>query len=194
MGVRDSSEIDKLFLKIALQDDEKAFQTLFFEFFPSLCVFAHRYVSDWDTCEDLVQDTFFKVWKNRKSIEIKISSRNFLITSVRNACLDFLRKQKGVKEEYHPNLLDTHASTNDNLYSHIELEQMFNAALSRLPENVREVFEMSRFEGKTYKEIAKDKNISIKTVESYMTRALKILRVELKDYLPLLIFLIDNSL
>ena len=60
--------IDSLFWKIAIKDDEIAFRTLFFQFFSPLCVFAHRYVDRWETCEDIVQETFFKIWKNRKNM------------------------------------------------------------------------------------------------------------------------------
>ncbi|MDR3059681.1 MAG: RNA polymerase sigma-70 factor [Dysgonomonas sp.] len=190
MGLNNSAVIDQLFWRIALKDDEEAFRSLFFEFFSSLCVFAHRYVEDWDTCEDLVQDTFFKIWKNRKSIEINTSSRNFLITSVRNSCIDYLRKQDSARAWQEKEIKDKTEYTSDDLYSHIELEQMLTTALSKLPGNVREVFEMNRFEGKTYKEIAEEKNISVKTVEAYMTKALKVLRIELRDYLPLIILLL----
>jgi len=190
MELNNSVVINQLFWRIALKDDEDAFRSLFFEFFSSLCVFAHRYVDDWDTCEDLVQDTFFKIWKNRKSIEINTSSRNFLITSVRNSCVDYLRKQDSARIWKERAIKDKTGYTSDDLYSHIELEQMLITALSKLPENIREVFEMNRFEGKTYKEIADEKNISVKTVEAHITKALKVLRIELKDYLPLIILLL----
>jgi len=190
MGLNNSAVIDQLFWRIALKDDEDAFRSLFFEFFSSLCVFAHRYVDDWNTCEDLVQDTFFKIWKNRKSIEINTSSRNFLITSVRNSCIDHLRKQDSARVWQEKEAKDKTGYTSDDLYSHIELEQMLTSALSKLPENIREVFELNRFDGKTYKEIAEEKNISVKTVEAHMTKALKVLRIELKDYLPLIILLL----
>ena len=187
MGIADSDTIDKLFWRIALKDDDEAFRSLFFEFFSSLCVFAHRYIDDWATCEDIVQDTFFKIWKNRKSIEISTSSRNFLITSVRNSCIDYLRKQDLVRVWQEREVLEKSKYTPDDLYSHIELEQMLSAALEKLPENIRNVFELNRFEGKSYKEIAEQQGISVKTVEAHISKALKILRVELKDYLPLLI-------
>lgn len=190
MASNNSAIIDQLFWRIALKDDEEAFRILFFEFFSSLCVFARRYIDDWDTCEDLAQDTFFKIWKNRKSIEVDTSSRNFLITSMRNSCIDYLRRQDSARIWQEKELRKKLEYTSDDLYSHIELEQMLTDALSKLPENIREVFEMNRFEGKTYKEIAGEKNISIKTVETYMSKALKTLRVELKDYLPLIILLL----
>lgn len=190
MEIRSSEEIDRLFWKIALKDDEEAFRTLFFAFFSPLCVFARRYIDRWETCEDIVQDTFFKIWKNRKSMVIDISGRNFLITSVRNGCIDYLRKQEKEQSWQQKELLRKTDLSTDDLYSTIELENMLHTALSRLPENIRQVFEKSRFEGKTYIEIAAEENISVKTVEAYMTKALKQLRIELKDYLPLIILLL----
>lgn len=187
MKFTDWDVVDKLFWKIALNDDEEAFCTLFFEFFSSLCAFAHRYIDDWATCEDVVQDTFFKVWKNRKSIEINTSSRNFLITSVRNSCIDYLRKQDLAHIWQEKEVQKKSKNMSGDLYSYVELEQMLFEALEKLPENIRSVFELNRFEGCSYKEIAEQQNISVKTVEAYISNALKILRVELKDYLPFFI-------
>lgn len=188
---KEISSIDSLFWRIAIKDDEIAFRTLFFQFFSPLCVFAHRYVDRWETCEDIVQETFFKIWKNRKNIEINTSSRNFLITSVKNTCIDFLRKQE-TEQNWQQKEIENNTSwyTSEDIYSTIELEQMLSAALAKLPDNIRIVFEKNRFEGMTYTEIAAEHNISVKTVEAYMTKALKHLRVELKDYLPLIILLL----
>lgn len=187
MSLNNSDIVDQLFLKISLKDDEEAFQRLFFEFFSSLCVFSHRYINDWTVCEDIVQEAFFKIWKNRKSIDIASSSRNFLVTTVRNLCVDYLRKEDVARTWQEKEGTKDYESTSENLYSLVELEQILSDALSKLPENIRTVFELNRFEGKTYKEIAEENEISIKTVESYMSKALKLLRTELKDYLPLLI-------
>ena len=188
---KEISSIDSLFWRIAIKDDEIAFRTLFFQFFSPLCVFAHRYIDRWETCEDIVQETFFKKWKNRKNIEINTSSRNFLITSVKNTCIDFLRKQE-TEQNWQQKEIENNTSwyTSGDIYSTIELEQMLSAALAKLPDNIRIVFEKNRFEGMTYTEIAAEHNISVKTVEAYMTKALKHLRVELKDYLPLMLLLL----
>lgn len=177
--------VDVLFLKIALKDDEEAFRTLFYHFFPSLCVFANRYVDDTDTCEDIVQETFLKIWKKRKSLEINVSARNFLITSVRNSCVDYQRKKETEEnyKVYHSHFVEN-VYVSEDLYTIRELEEMINNSLNKLPENMRTIFEMNRFEGKTYVQIAEENNISVKTVEAYMSKALKLLRVELKDYLP----------
>ena len=189
MDIKQTNEIDLLFWRIAQNDDEEAFRTLFFEFFSPLCVFAHRYIEQWETCEDIVQDTFFKIWKNRKKMVISISGKNFLITSVKNNCVDYLRRQEVETSWLQKKSLHKTEYSTDDLYSTIELESMLNAALLKLPENIRQVFEMSRFEGHTYAEIAVQQHISVKTVEAYMTKALKQLRVELKDYLPLILLL-----
>ncbi|MDR2968790.1 MAG: RNA polymerase sigma-70 factor [Tannerellaceae bacterium] len=187
METRDISEIDKLFWQIALKDDEGAFRSLFLDYFSSLCVFAHRYIESWETCEDVVQDTFYKIWKNRRKLEISASGRNFLITSVRNGCIDYLRRKETETLWKEKELQHNTIYAAENIYSTTELEEILNSALKRLPENVRTVFEQSRFEGKTYADIASGQSISVKTVEAYMTRALKQLRIELKDYLPLIL-------
>ncbi len=185
MEVRKNNEIDLLFWKIALKDDEEAFQTLFLEFFSPLCVFARRYVTDRETGEDIVQDTFFKIWKNRKKLQINTSGKNFLITSVRNACLDYLRKKEQEKQWQQQEMFESTAFSTDDFYSVTELENALNSALSRLPEKSRLVFEQNRFEGKTYAKIAEEQGLSVKTIEAYMTKALKQLRIYLKDFLPL---------
>jgi len=180
--------VDSLFWKIALKDDEEAFRLLFYNFFPPLCVFAARYIPDKETCEDIVQEVFLKIWKNRKRLEINTSARNFLVTAVKNSCIDHQRK-RDTEENYrtYQSLLNHQMMTSDDIYTIRELEEMIHESLNKLPDNIRLVFEMNRFEGKTYSEIASQLNISVKTVEAYMSKALKILRVELKDYLPFVI-------
>lgn len=185
---KDIIPIDSLFWKIAIQDDEIAFKELFHQFFASLCVFSARMLGCNYTAEDIVQDVFMKIWRNRKDIEITTSTRNFLITSVRNATLDHLRRCQS-KEKYMQQCADnlkasSHSTDLVDLYAVTELEEMIKSALSKLPENVRESFELNRFEMKTYAEIAEIKQISIKTVESHISKSLKILRVKLSDYLP----------
>ena len=183
----DQLSIDNLFWRIVTKDDEKAFCSLFYNFFPSLCVYAGRYIDNKEECEDIVQDTFFKIWRTRKSLEITSSARNLLVTTVKNSCIDYLRK-KEVEHTY----IERQAKKEwlmyqDDVYSTMELEEIISRALSQLPENLRQVFEMNRFDGLTYAQIAEKQNISVKTVESYMSKSLKMMRTELKDYLPLIL-------
>lgn len=187
-------KIDMLFRKVSLQDDEEAFRILFYDFFAPLCVFAHRYLEEMETCEDIVQETFYRIWKNRKDLDIQISARNFLITSVRNACLDLIRKQEIEKRWIEKRLEEDTEEEYEDLYTTQELESLLNQALNKLPEQIASTFRMNRFDSKTYMEIAEEKQISVKTVEAYMTRALKFLRIELKDYLPILLILYPHWL
>lgn len=180
---------ETLYLKIVLEDDHEAFKKLFFEFYPSLCVFAGRYIISPDICEDIVQDVFFNIWKNRKSLNIHSSFRNFLVTSVKNSCTDHLRKESS-HNKYIENQTSTSTSPSPiDVYTTNELQEMLQSALDKLPQNIQSAFDMSRNKNMTYKEIALEMDISPKTVESYISRALKTLREELKDYLPLLLLL-----
>lgn len=186
------SAIDYLFEQIIFNDSEQAFQKLFFDFFGPLCVFAHRYISERAKCEDIVQEVFFQIWKNRRKIIITTSARNYLITNVRNACIDSLRREELEKSYIEKSSTKSEADPSDimTLLSVSELENNINIALAKLPGNVRHTFELSRFEDKTYNEIATEMKISVKTVESHIGKALKLLRIELQEYLPfVLLFL-----
>lgn len=178
---------ETLYLQIAFEDNHDAFKKLFFEFYPSLCVFAGRYVSSTETCEDVVQEVFFNIWKNRKTLNIHTSFRNFLVTSVRNSCTDYLRKQSSHERYLENHSLSTSSPSPCDIYTINELEEMLQAALKKLPTKIQLAFNMSRTQKMTYNEIAVEMDISPKTVESYISQALKLLREELKDYLPIVL-------
>lgn len=188
--MRDDAYIENLFRKIAVHDSREAFKELFFEFYPALCIFAQRYVNDPKTSEDIVQETFLKVWKNRKTIDIRLSFRNFLLTSVRNSCTDYLRKES-ITTKYTTDQVElpSVSMSPEDFYTLSELETLLRQALEKLSSDVREVFEMNRFNGLTYREIATRLELSPKTIEARMSKALKTLRHELKDYFPLLLLL-----
>lgn len=180
---------DTLYRKMVVDDDHEAFKELFYEFYPSLCVFATRYIPSSETCEDIVQDAFLNIWKNRKTLHVHSSFRNFLITTVRNSCTDYIRKQSS-RERYLQNLsFTTQDPMPDEVYTINELQDMLSVALQKLPPNIQSAFQMSRSDSMTYNEIAVEMDISPKTVESYISKALKLLRDELKDYLPLVLLL-----
>jgi len=188
--MKENTLLDNLFRRIAFNDDQEAFKELFFDFYPSLCVFAQRYISSPTTCEDIVQDTFFNLWKNRKKIEVTSSFRNLLITSVRNNCTDYLRRQsvrQGYTERQSTSSIVDVLDTPEAIYTTNELGEMFHRTLEQLPESVRKAFELSRFENMTYNEIAKEMGVSSKTVEAYISKALIVLRIKLKDFLPLVL-------
>lgn len=187
------TDADRLFKDMAEDDDQDAFRVLFLQFFSPLCVFANRYVEDKETCEDIVQDTFMRIWEKRKGIFITSSFRNFIVTSVRNSCIDYLRKQE-LENNWVQWRIDVDSEENNgDIYTLRELQSILKEALSKVPENIRTTFEMNRFEGKKYAEIAELKQISVKTVESHICKVLKYLRTELKDFLPLLLLILSEN-
>ena len=184
--------IDNIFKEVTENNDQEAFRTLFFQFYSPLCVFANRYISDPMVCEDIVQETFSRIWEKRKQIFVTSSFRNFLVTMVRNGCIDYLRKQEQETNWVQWKLEVTSEETNGEIYTLQELQNLLEEALKKLPAPIRISFILNRFEGKKYIEIADAQHISVKTVEAHISKALKFLRTELKDYLPMLLFLLAD--
>lgn len=176
---------------IALATDV-VFETLFKSHFKELHSYANTLVRDDLVAEEIVQNLFFKLWEKKENLNIHTSLRAYLYRSTYNESLNYLRHQK-VKLKYQQHSEYTMKDKADNLnqLEAKELERKLHSALNRLPEACRTIFQMSRFEDLKYREIADKLNISIKTVENQMGKALRILRVELIDFLPLIfLFLI----
>ena len=165
---------------------EYAFDFFFNYYYPGLCVYAQNLSSiSEEEAKNLVQDVFLKFWNHRKKINIRNSVRSYLFTSIKNKCIDHLKQEKksfNLNEDF---IAETKSDVTFETFVLKELEDLFEASLNKLPERCREIFELSRFEGLKNKEIAAKLNLSEKTVENQMTKALRILKKELKDYLPL---------
>ena len=169
--------------------DKPAFEQLFRSFFPGLVLFAQKYVPDQDTAKEIAHNVFLNLWEKKEKIDTSSSLKSYLFTSVHNRCLNYIRDQKKFdRDESHFERLDSTEFTDaSDLLEEQELEQRIYDALQALPEKCREVFTLNRFEGLKYTEIAEKLGISVKTVESQMSKALKILREKLIDYLTILI-------
>ena len=170
---------------------EQEFKQTFNLYYPRLLRFAKEYVGDKYEAENIVQDVFLKLWEKRASLPMDINLNAYLLTMVKNHCLDFL-KHKQVIERYSINRQSVQQQeTVFNYYAvskfepeqiDIEtLERLAEKAIGELPEQCRKVFELSRYDGLKYREIAEKLGISVKTVETHISNALKILRVTLKD-------------
>ncbi len=169
------------------QGDEAAFEALFRELYQPLCHYAHTYVPETETAEELVQETFVKLWERREKLEVHTSLRSYLFRAVRNNALNHLKHLKIVAlHQAETYATGTEKDWGDSLIRG-ELEEKIGEAIGQLPEQCRKIFEMSRMEGLKYREIAEKTGISIKTVEAQMGKALRILREALQEYLPLII-------
>lgn len=182
---------------LAIQSGQTpAFEMLFKTFYQPLCRFATTYLKDPDEAEEVVQAAFIGFWEKRKTISIDTSLKAYLYRAVRNACLNEIKHEQVKQRHIAGELLKPEAKSEpaDHLAIHVELEDKIRAAIQTLPEQCRLIFTMSRFEELKYQEIADQLNLSVKTVENQMGKALKIMRVQLKEYLPLLAILMSNLL
>lgn len=168
-------------------------QTLFYTLYPSLCAQASKYISHQAVCEDIVQDCFIRFWEYSESKKGIENPAAYLRTSVRNSCISYLRK------ETYDSTIDSpqvQAFLEDDSMSQKDIpldpEAIIAEAMNLLPEKCRRIFEMSKLQGKSYQQIAKSLQISVKTVENQMGKALKIMRQfaqEHPHYFPILLFL-----
>ena len=185
----ESEQIDFMLRSITLHDDEVAFRYLFEHYYPSLCLFAKRFIDDRETREDIVQEVFFRLWDKRKQITVMSSAQNYLLTSVRNLCLNYLRRQE-TQQSFEESLFDQpEDEEGDRLIQLRELEELLAQTLALMPPEYRLAFELNRMEGKSLDEVAQQMGVSTRTVERYRDKALALLHTELKDYLPLFLFL-----
>ena len=179
---------------------QENFDDIYINYFSRMLHFAKEYVLFEEDAENIVQDVFVFLWEKKDFVEIKTSLTTYLFTLVKNKCLDLIR-HKMIAEEYSQVIMDEYKEElNMKLYSleifsqtfpaESDIEQLIRKAIHKLPEKCKTIFLKSRIEGKRYKEIADELHLSINTVEGQMSIALKKLRTELKDYLPLLIFLL----
>jgi RNA polymerase sigma-70 factor (ECF subfamily) len=186
------AEIDRF--RALKEGDETAFEMIFKSHYQPLCNYAYTFLLDRDEAEEVVQATFLTVWERKEGITIETSLKSYLYRAVRNSCLNAIKHAK-VKQRHAEESIfisDTsHESVSQSVISS-ELDQKIGDALMALPEQCRLVFKMSRFEELKYAEIAEQLNISIKTVENQIGKALKIMREELKEYLPILIILMNG--
>ncbi len=180
--------------------DEETYIFLYREYYVALCSYSRRYVGRKDIAEEIVSETFLKIWENRQTIQINTSVKAYLFHAVCNNSLNHLRKLK--KEEildgyfletssenigfaFISEEIDEQSLTMESIHEKIE------EAVRLLPEQQQKVFMLKRFEGKKNKEVAEIMGLSIKTIEMHLSKATLNLRKTLKDYFPsFLLFLL----
>jgi RNA polymerase sigma-70 factor, ECF subfamily len=173
--------------------NEAAFEQVFKTHYKNLHAYAFAMLKDEDDAEEMVQQVFFKLWERSEHLSLSGPIAAYLYRAVHNESLNFLKHQK-VKAGHQMHVAYSMKNKSDQSHGRIlskELENKFRHALNELPEQCRTVFQLSRFEDMKYKEIADKLDISVKTVENHMGKALKLLRSKLVDFLPLLLILLE---
>lgn len=170
--------------------NESTFDSVYKQYYRGLCAFASQYV-EFLECEEVVQEVMMWLWENRKMLVPEMSLKSLLFTMVKNKCLNSIAHTQ-VKQQVHEKLYRKFQQQfeDPDFYVQGELMRLLNKAISELPPQYREAFILNRFDDLTYNEIAERTGVSTKTIAYRISQALKILRQELKDYLPLLLWLL----
>lgn len=171
------------------QLNEVEFEKLFKQYFKPLCYLAKRYVKDIDMAKEIVQESFISLWMKRDNIDVSKSVKLYLNVSVQNKCLNYLRDSKKFDKDILINeqlFNGTDGETTDVMVVK-DISSKIDNAIAELPEKCRDIFIMNRYQNMKYHEIAKKREISVKTVETQMSKALKHLRFRLAEYLNVLI-------
>jgi RNA polymerase sigma-70 factor (ECF subfamily) len=170
------------------EGNEAAFEELFHFYYEPLCRYATGIVLEPEEAEEIVQQVFLRIWERRAELNITVSFKAYLYRSVHNASLNHKQRRKQHVRFDDAPLRVVHAAEASHEMDVKMLEKEIGKALNTLPEQCRKIFELSRFEELKYREIAELLDISVKTVENQMGKALRIMRERLSSYLPLLIF------
>lgn len=195
MGITGICSMKKIEIK-----DHTEFSRIYTLYFPKMVRFAKEYVISEEEAQSIVQDLFLYLWERRDTLGAISNLNAFLFTLTKNRCIDFYRQQTRItrlkesldslqERELHLKM-EALKQFDENIFSTQEIEELLNNAVNKLPEKCREVFILSRMEGLKHEEIAQQINISVNTVQNHISAALKRLKIELKDYLPLLLFII----
>ena len=161
------------------------FESLFKQWYEPLCRYAHSMLHNEEEAEDIVQKTFCKLWEHHKKIEIRTSVKSYLYKMVHNTCLNTIKQWQTQSE--HKNIIAENQAVANNFVEqtieHKELNHRIELAVAALPDRCREVFLLSRMQHLSYVKIAEALQISPNTVETQIVKALKVLRIKLKDFL-----------
>ncbi|MDR0431141.1 MAG: RNA polymerase sigma-70 factor [Tannerellaceae bacterium] len=181
------------------ENKDAVFSEMYVRYYPKLLRFSKFYVLSEEDSENIIQDIFTEMWTQMELLKGIRNMDAYLFALVKNRCIDYLRNQVAIYEKKR-NLQDvTGKELEFKLYSLQQVDEMLfvddvekllQSAINKLPKRCREVFLLSRSEGLKNREISERLQISVSTVENQMTIAIRKLKSELKDYLPVLLFFI----
>lgn len=188
-------ENEMLLLAALKLDSHEAFVRIFRRYYPDLVMFASRYILDRETCEDIVQEAFIRIWANRKILEIRTSLKTYLISLVQHLALNEIkhRKVKTLYQDMYHEMIMALPADEHILYT--ELNDAVEKLLSQLAPEVLETYMLSRTHHLKYAEIAEKLNISVRTVEARVSKTIKFLKGNLKEYMfSIYLILISQNL
>lgn len=161
--------------------DIKSFEKVFRQFFTPLLYFATGITGRRDVSEEIIQELFYQIWRDRETLNVRSSLRGYLYTSVKNSSLQYCRREKLGEQFSQAFKANTEFDSDPlNEVEYKEMEGFVFRALARMPARRSQIFKMHRFEGKKYSEIANVFSLSLKTIEAEMSRAIKQLRKEIE--------------
>lgn len=179
----------------AIHIEEVDFRKLYEDYYAPFCLYARKFIEDRHLREDIVSDVFVTLWRRRNEIGLRSeTAAAFLKMCVKNSCLNHI-KHLHYELEYAEGYREKAAAyeqSPDAIYNLAELYQLLYRCLEKLPENYRLAFVKHFFEGKTHAQIAEEMELSVKSVDRYKQKVVKILQEELKDYLPVVMFTLGH--
>jgi RNA polymerase sigma-70 factor (ECF subfamily) len=180
---------DSQILEAIKRDDNGSYEMVFREYYRPMVAYAFRFLNNLPEAENIVQEVFLRLWQKRREIMITSSLQNYLFRSVKNQCINHIEHIK-IKTGYQDMVInhETNRVEYNEFFLEFGLKKKIETAIAALPEKRQEIFRLAREDGLKYREIADRLEISIKTVETQMTLALKQLRESLKEYKNLVLF------
>lgn len=166
--------------------DIKSYELLFRQYYPALCIFAKKYTNDLTTAREIIQDLFIHLWEHRERLRINTSFKAYIYQAAR---FNSIRRIENARLS---NItLDEIPEPESEFYDfmeYAELQEQILKAIESLPPQCNKIFKLSRFEQLTYIQIAKQLNLSVKTIEAQISKALRIIQHSIEGYLFLLIY------
>jgi RNA polymerase sigma-70 factor (ECF subfamily) len=169
---------------------------LFRSHFAGMCFFAQKYVKDFETAKEIAQDAFISLWERRETIDMSRPVKSYLTMVIHNKCTNYLRDNR----KFDPyilnieNLLEVPQYDGADSMVESELQLKIDLSIAELPERCREIFVLNRYENLKYQEIADKLQISVKTVETQMSKALQHMRIRLAEFISMFLVLVGSYL
>ena len=177
-----TNAFERILLDKMMSGDKSAFASIFDAYYKDLVMFALTFIKNLCDAEDIVQEVFVRLWEKCHELKLHGSLKSYLLKSVQNRCLDEIRHWK-VREQYvaDQEAWSLYANDTEDYILYADLQHHLERILAQMPAEVAQTFRMNRFDGLKYNEIAQQLNVSVRTVESRISKALQILHQALKN-------------